>query len=172
MRSPNQPSRRGQGGQTLVEFALAIPILLLLTVGIFDIGRGVFYFNALADCAREGARFGIVLTDPYYEKTLYSNSNPWAIPGNAPNVAPFAGPVYIGSNYVGTTTIVGKTVDRATTLDKSKLKVYIQVNSLPVWAHFRLPLKVYVEYPYEPLLGNLFGGMTITLKGASRMITQ
>ena len=49
-------------GQSLVEFALIIPIVLLLMLGLFDIGRVVFTNNSLSDGARHGARHAA--TDP------------------------------------------------------------------------------------------------------------
>jgi hypothetical protein len=53
-------SRRGQA---LVEFALVFPILILLIVAIFDVGRAVFLYNNLTNAAREGARLAIVNQD-------------------------------------------------------------------------------------------------------------
>jgi len=47
-------------GQALVEFALIIPIFLVIMVGIFDLGRAVFAYNTLTNAAREGARIAIV----------------------------------------------------------------------------------------------------------------
>jgi Flp pilus assembly protein TadG len=47
-------------GQSLVEFALIIPILLLAVVVILDLGRAVYYYSVIYNAAREGARFGIV----------------------------------------------------------------------------------------------------------------
>jgi Flp pilus assembly protein TadG len=52
--------RQPHRGQALVEFALALPILILLLVGIFDLGRGVYAFNTVNNAAREGARLAIV----------------------------------------------------------------------------------------------------------------
>jgi len=49
-----------QRGQSLVEFAMIIPIFLLLGVVIFDLGRGVYYYSAIHNAAREGARYGSV----------------------------------------------------------------------------------------------------------------
>ena len=53
-------SGRRQRGQGLTEFALVIPIFLLLVVALFDLGRAVFAYNTLTNAAREGARIAIV----------------------------------------------------------------------------------------------------------------
>ena len=45
--------RQGQG---LVEFALLLPILVLVVFGIFEIGRAFFTLVAITNAAREGAR--------------------------------------------------------------------------------------------------------------------
>ncbi len=55
-------NRRGRG-QALAEFALIIPIFLLLLLAIFDMGRAVFIYNGLTNAAREGARLAIVNQD-------------------------------------------------------------------------------------------------------------
>ena len=47
-------------GQALVEFALVIPVFLVLMVALFDLGRAVFAYNTLTNAAREGARIAIV----------------------------------------------------------------------------------------------------------------
>jgi Flp pilus assembly protein TadG len=47
-------------GQALLEFALVIPIFLLIMVALFDLGRAVFAYNTLTNAAREGARLAIV----------------------------------------------------------------------------------------------------------------
>ena len=49
-----------QSGQNLLEFALTLPLLLLLIMGIFDLGRGIYYYSAIHNAAREGARYGAV----------------------------------------------------------------------------------------------------------------
>jgi Flp pilus assembly protein TadG len=56
-------ARRHRAGQALVEFALVIPVFLLLLVGLFDLGRAVFAYNTLTNAAREGARLAIVNQD-------------------------------------------------------------------------------------------------------------
>lgn len=47
-------------GQALVEFALLIPVFLLIVVSLFDFGRAVFSYNSVTNAAREGARLAIV----------------------------------------------------------------------------------------------------------------
>jgi Flp pilus assembly protein TadG len=51
---------RDPRGQGLLEFALVIPIFLLVVVALFDLGRAVFAYNTLTNAAREGARMAIV----------------------------------------------------------------------------------------------------------------
>lgn len=47
-------------GQSLLEFAITVPLFLLLVMGIFDLGRGIYYFSAIHNAAREGARYGAI----------------------------------------------------------------------------------------------------------------
>lgn len=49
-------SRARESGQTLVEFALVLIPFLLLLMGIFDLGRGIYTYNAASQAAREIAR--------------------------------------------------------------------------------------------------------------------
>ncbi len=56
-RSATQRKRNGQG---LLEFALVLPILLMLIFGIIDLGWMAFNFSQLYNGTREGARFGSV----------------------------------------------------------------------------------------------------------------
>ena len=44
----------------MVEFALAIPIFLMLLIGLFDLGHVVWVNNSIATASREGARLAVV----------------------------------------------------------------------------------------------------------------
>ncbi len=55
-----QPVRSRPRGQSLVEFAIVIPVILLMAIVIFDFGRAIYYSSTIHNAAREGARFGIV----------------------------------------------------------------------------------------------------------------
>jgi Flp pilus assembly protein TadG len=47
-------------GQTLVEFALVLPIFFLLLFGLIDVGRLVYMNSTLSQATREAARLGAV----------------------------------------------------------------------------------------------------------------
>lgn len=49
--------RRGDLGATLIEFAIVVPLLLLLLFGILEFGRVISEFTTMRTAAREGARF-------------------------------------------------------------------------------------------------------------------
>jgi Flp pilus assembly protein TadG len=51
---------RAQHGQTIVEFALILPIFILVLVGIIDFGRAVYASSTIQNAAREAVRVGIV----------------------------------------------------------------------------------------------------------------
>ena len=51
---------RGHRGQALVEFALILPIFMLILVGLIDFGRAVYAYNTVNQAAREAARLAIV----------------------------------------------------------------------------------------------------------------
>jgi Flp pilus assembly protein TadG len=50
--------QRQEHGQALVEFALVLPLLILLMVGVFDLGWGIYCYTVVSSAAREGARYG------------------------------------------------------------------------------------------------------------------
>jgi Flp pilus assembly protein TadG len=56
-------SRKADAGQALVEFALILPIVLLLMVGILEFSRAWNLHQALTDATREAARRAVV-ADP------------------------------------------------------------------------------------------------------------
>ena len=44
----------------MVEFALILPVFVLILVGVFDLGRAVYAYNTINNAAREAARLAIV----------------------------------------------------------------------------------------------------------------
>ena len=51
---------RDEAAQSLVEFALILPVILLIITGVFDVARAAWQENTLAYAAREGTRYAIV----------------------------------------------------------------------------------------------------------------
>ena len=58
----NKRSELGQSeiGQSMVEFALVVPFLILLTLGVVDLGRVIFLNTMFSAAVQEGARVGAV----------------------------------------------------------------------------------------------------------------
>lgn len=52
-------SRTRERGAAMVEAAITIPLLLVLMVGIFEVGRAYQTWQVLTNAAREGARMAI-----------------------------------------------------------------------------------------------------------------
>jgi len=51
---------RNSRGQSVVEFALVLPLLFLIVFGITEFGRAWLQMNILTTAAREGARLAVV----------------------------------------------------------------------------------------------------------------
>jgi Flp pilus assembly protein TadG len=54
---------KSQAGGALVEFAITIPLLMLLLVGLIEIGRLTYFGIQVANAARAGAQYG-ALSNP------------------------------------------------------------------------------------------------------------
>jgi Flp pilus assembly protein TadG len=61
----SRPSRRRSGarGQSLVEFALVLPVFLVILAGILDFGFMLYSRVTLINATREGARWAVNQTD-------------------------------------------------------------------------------------------------------------
>ncbi|HKN53530.1 MAG TPA: TadE/TadG family type IV pilus assembly protein [Amycolatopsis sp.] len=115
--------RKGQRGQSLVEFAVSSVVLLLLVGGVVDIGRSIYVSEALSNSAREGARHGAwydapSLSHPYLydasikaavDAELAAISLPASVLKNPGNTCPsvtdgnaYHNPPYVSSAYPGT----------------------------------------------------------------------
>jgi len=53
-------ARRSERGASIVEFALILPLLLVVSLAAVDFGRAFFAKNILAQAAREGVRMRVV----------------------------------------------------------------------------------------------------------------
>ena len=62
-RRSRRASDRGRG-QAMVEFALVVPVFLLVLSGILDFGFMLFTRMSVINATREGAHAGIIVADP------------------------------------------------------------------------------------------------------------
>jgi len=49
--------KRPETGQSLLEFAIILPVLLIIAAGVLDVGRLYFSYVAVTDAASEGAAY-------------------------------------------------------------------------------------------------------------------
>lgn len=95
--------RRDDRGAAAVEFALVVPLLLLVLWGIVDIGRAFYTLNNLASAVREGARSAAVMaTDPttVANKTLIKNTVTTAFTPIGPALKPESVTVTLANRQV------------------------------------------------------------------------
>ncbi|MBI2954089.1 MAG: pilus assembly protein [Chloroflexi bacterium] len=131
---------------------MVLPVLLLMFLGVVDLGRGIYYYNSLSSLAREGARAGLVL-----------QGSDWDVAGNKDGSYPNI------TSYVGTKTIVGRIASEAVIFDLTKTAVTIQT-PMGTNRFQALPLTVSVQYPFELFYANWIGPLpTITLDAQSTM---
>ncbi len=57
-------SRKNRKGAAAVEFALVLPVLVLLLLGIIEFSIALYDKSVVTNASREGARAGIVFRDP------------------------------------------------------------------------------------------------------------
>jgi Flp pilus assembly protein TadG len=56
LRIPRRAPRKGERGTALIEFALVLPLLVVVTFLVIDFSRAFMVKNVLTQAAREGAR--------------------------------------------------------------------------------------------------------------------
>lgn len=67
----NKIQKNFKFGQELVEYAIILPVFLIMVLGIVDLGRVVYYYSAMQNVVREGARYGSIhLEDNGIETTI------------------------------------------------------------------------------------------------------
>ncbi|MGB2715549.1 MAG: TadE/TadG family type IV pilus assembly protein [Vicinamibacterales bacterium] len=78
---------KNQRGSALIETAITIPIVLLVSVAIFEFGRAYQTWQVLTNAAREGARVAVIqgMTDQRVQDTVrtYLTSGRITNPGSA-----------------------------------------------------------------------------------------
>jgi Flp pilus assembly protein TadG len=144
--------RRSERGQSLVEFALLLPIMLLIITGLIDVSRAVWEENTLAYAAREGTRYLIV---------------------HGSNGAPATDPTDVNDPV----TTTAKNVVKSAAIGVANVTVTVTwpTNNGPTPCNDRnCPVIVDATAPFVPLPSQymLGGAFQITLKGGSQLVIQ
>lgn len=86
---------RRSKGQAMIEFALILPLLLLVIIGTFEFGRVIFVYANLFNAAREGVRYGLINPQDYSGILQHAQDNVVLVrldPGNDLTVKMDTGP--------------------------------------------------------------------------------
>jgi len=155
-----------QRGQSLVEFALLMPIMLLIITGLFDVARAVWEENTLAYSAREGTRFAIVHGSagkgPLPDGTVSGAADPTDV--NDPVIAYVKTVVKTAAIGVPNVTVTVTYPD--THVGTGPAPVKCADRNCRVIVDASAP---FVPLPSQYLLG---GAFQITLKGGSQLVIQ
>ena len=155
-----------QRGQSLVEFALLMPIMLLIITGLFDVARAVWEENTLAYAAREGTRFAIV----------HGSAGQGPLPDGWTWGA--ADPTDVNDHVIGYIKTVVKTAAIGVpnvTVTVTDPDTYSGTGPPPVkCADRNCRVIVDASAPFVPLPSQylLGGAFQITLKGGSQLVIQ
>jgi Flp pilus assembly protein TadG len=74
---PKKQKKSGYHAQAMVEFAIVMPLLLALLIGILEFGRMVFIYTAATNASREAVRFASAIgfsDTTYYRKYQYCSA--------------------------------------------------------------------------------------------------
>jgi Flp pilus assembly protein TadG len=77
-----------ESGQDLVEYALVLPLFLLLVFSVFEFGILFFQYTLVVNAAREGARTGIVVETQACQKACLENNIRKAVLGKMSGIDP------------------------------------------------------------------------------------
>jgi Flp pilus assembly protein TadG len=158
---------RRRRGQALVEFAISVPILVLLVAGVLELGRGYAFAMATSDAARDGARYvagktsttngpGLTNMCSLVTADLAAVTTTIVCPTQVNHAPPFVAGVDYTAPVAGQAVVV---VYCGTSVNCTG-----SVTSL-----YESDVDVYVYYGFSDL--NLLGG-GITISGSSRATTS
>ena len=150
-------------GQSLIEFALMLPIVLLIITGLFDTGRAVWQENTLAYAAREGTRYAIVHGSGYLsvDPALVQYPARGVNPGNKAQTVDVVRNAAVGVGGVITVDVKWPTGESTAGAGNG---CYDRSCSVAVTAS-----AAFIPLPSQYMLG---GAFQITLKGGSQLVIQ
>jgi Flp pilus assembly protein TadG len=142
---------RGQRAQSLVELAVALPVMVLILLGTIDFGMAIFSYAILRDAAQEGALYG-----------SFNPNNKAEIENRARNISPraedavFSSPINLRDTSLVTVNVkaLGASCQGSTKGAANGIQVSVSYN-----------------YPLiMPFIRPIVGAATIPLTGAATNI--
>lgn len=107
-----QAHARKERGAAMVEFALVVPLLVLLVMGVVDFGRAYHVQTSVSNAAREGVRVMALTNDATRARTAAINAASILSPALTPSQIAFsssAGTSTCGTGLQMTTTVTYST---------------------------------------------------------------
>src|SRR5450759_330537 len=154
-------------GQAMVEFAITLPILILLVAGVLELGRGYGYAIATSDAARDAARYvagkttvtdgpGLASLCSLIPADLATVTTSVSCPTLVAHAPPFVSGTDFTSPTGGQAVVVVYCGTSLNCMGTPNLRYQSEID-------------VYVYYGFNDL--NLFGGR-ITITGSSKTTTS
>lgn len=170
----------------MVEFALGLPLLLAMIIGIIEIGRLVLAFTVVSNVAREGARYAIMTTVAATPATMpeepgYTEAAKpvWWQYCNAGHSGTSITYNATDSRCVGWPNIVSTVVSKSPglQLDRVRVKVSYASSTGTLDGYNRsVPISVEVSYTHVILFARFLrlpdALSTVTVQSTSTMFTQ
>jgi Flp pilus assembly protein TadG len=168
---------RGRG-QAMVEFALGLPLLLVILIGLLEVGIAVMKYSIVSNVARDGARYAATMTG--------IDTARWKLDCNI-------GQVGTGRTYAVAAcppdaslpeTVVAYVARKAVGLDSDQIRVTITYEEDMNGFNRGRPISVKVDYAHQLMLGRFAPNSrgeerifyllpsTVNIQSSSRMLAE
>ncbi|TBW09597.1 pilus assembly protein [Azotobacter chroococcum subsp. isscasi] len=121
---------RGQSGLAMVEFAIALPLLLLMLLAVAEFGRMLYHYNNLMQASRDASRY---VAGQAWNSTLGEVELTDALLTQTRNIAVYGLPV-----SSGTTAVPGLTADQVSVIVEPGTIDHVRVS---------------ISYAFQPVIG-------------------
>jgi Flp pilus assembly protein TadG len=119
-------NKAGYRAQALIEFAIVLPVLLALLVGIMEVGRMVFIYALVTNASRDAARYASVTGMGDNGNVKYNDCSMIQAIAKPPLLRAIANVNYFSITYTGATTQSCSASTTVTTGDKVTVEVWAQ----------------------------------------------
>jgi Flp pilus assembly protein TadG len=139
---------RNAEGAELLEFALALPMILVMVLGLMDFAHAYNLKQKLANAAREGARLGSASTADI------TNPSPPTVPAIRDDVVTYLQNAGVDTSFIGTNMSYNTTTYTATYYSTGNYGLEIERNVLVTGGGTTMQAtRVTLRYPYNWTFG-------------------